>query len=107
MANTIKKFALETAYSYIEKDPEKNLPKLMEWVDKFAGSGPDSFEPQRAAFRNAISDPSCNWYRLLMKVFKELDPAVVKTVFSNFILNANLIGWKRQEECRSLSLIHI
>ena len=101
MANTIKKFALETAYSYIEKDPEKNLPKLMEWVDKFAGSGPDSFEPQRAAFRNAINDPSCNWYRLLMKVFKELDPAVVKTVFSNFILNANLIGWKRQEECRS------
>ncbi len=100
MANTIKKFALETAYSYIEKDPEKNLPKLMEWVDKFAGSGPDSFEPQRAAFRNAINDPSCNWYRLLMKVFKELDPAVVKTVFTNFILNANLIGWKRQEEYR-------
>ena len=30
---TLGKLGLKTAYGYIEKDPEHNLPKLMEWVD--------------------------------------------------------------------------
>ena len=44
----VTKLGLKTALGYIEKDPEKNLPKLMEWVDKLAGNGPDSFPAQRA-----------------------------------------------------------
>ena len=47
----IKEIALKTALGYLEKDPEKNMPKLMNWVDKLAGTGPDSFESQRAAVR--------------------------------------------------------
>ena len=43
----IKEIALKTALGYLEKDPEKNMPKLMNWVDKLAGTGPDSFESQR------------------------------------------------------------
>ena len=50
----VKKAALRTALGYIEKDPEENLMKLMDWVDKLAGDGPASFAPQRSAFRNAI-----------------------------------------------------
>ena len=42
-----KKTALKTAFGYIEKDPERNMLKLMEWVDRLAGEGPDSFQPQR------------------------------------------------------------
>ena len=34
---TLGKLGLKTAYGYIEKDPEHNLPKLMEWVDRLAG----------------------------------------------------------------------
>ena len=33
----VKKAALRTALGYIEKDPEENLMKLMDWVDKLAG----------------------------------------------------------------------
>ena len=50
ISKTLTTLGLKTAFHYIEKDPEKNLPKLMEWVDKLAGTGPDSFEPQRDAF---------------------------------------------------------
>ena len=45
ISNKFKKTALRTAFSYLERDPEENLPKLMAWVDRFAGTGPDSFEP--------------------------------------------------------------
>ena len=50
----IKEIALKTALGYLEKDPEKNMPKLMNWVDKLAGTGPDSFESQRAAVRAVV-----------------------------------------------------
>ena len=96
----LKKFGISTAYSYIEKNPEQNLPKLMEWVDRLAGDGPDSFPTQRAAFRKVVNDPSSNWYQLMMRIIKNTDTEVVKKIFTNFFLNANLIGWKTQEEWR-------
>lgn len=36
MFEALKKAGISTAYHYLEKDPEKNLPKLMDWVDRFA-----------------------------------------------------------------------
>lgn len=33
----VKEFGINTALQYLEKDPEKNLGKLMDWVDRFAG----------------------------------------------------------------------
>ena len=43
LGDSIKKFALSQAFSYIEKDPIKNLTHVMDMVDKFAGDGPQSF----------------------------------------------------------------
>ena len=97
---TLSKIGLKTAYSYIEKDPGRNLPKLMEWVDKLAGDGPNSFPEQREAFRTVINDPDNNMYQLIMNIFREVDNDVVKAVFENFFLNANIIGWPKQEEMR-------
>ena len=53
IADSMKKAAFSTAFSYIGKNPEENAPKLMAWVDKFAGDGPNSFPTQRAAVRKA------------------------------------------------------
>ena len=101
MFESLKKAGISTVYNYLEKDPEKNLPKLMEWYDRFAGSGPDSFETQRDVVRNIVNDPNSNWYQLILRILKETDKGVVKTIFTNFFLNATLIGWKTQEEYRS------
>ncbi len=46
------------ALDYVGKDPDKNLPKLMKWVDRFAGNGENSMESQRAVFRKLINDPN-------------------------------------------------
>ena len=35
--DTVKKSALKTAFSYIERNPEENLTKLMDWADRLAG----------------------------------------------------------------------
>ena len=98
---TLGKLGLKTAYGYIEKDPEHNLPKLMEWVDRLAGDGPNSFLVQRDAFRTVINDPDNNMHQLLMNIFREVDNDVLKATFENFLLNANIVGWPIQEEMRS------
>lgn len=100
MFDALKKAGISTAYNYLEKDPEKNLTKIMDWVDKFAGSGPNSFEGQRAVVRSVIEDPESNWYQMIMHLLKDTDKEVVKTIFTNFVMNAVLVGWKTQEEYR-------
>ena len=100
IADSMKKAAFSTAFSYIGKNPEENAPKLMAWVDKFAGEGPDSFPAQRAAIRNVINDKDNNMHQLVMDIMKDTDPDVLKATFMNFFLNANIIGWPKQEQNR-------
>lgn len=38
VSTTVKKFGLEQAFKYLYKDPEKNLLKMIDWADKFAGN---------------------------------------------------------------------
>lgn len=96
----IKKTTLRTAFNYLEKNPEENAPKLLDWVDRLAGDGPDSFPTQRAAFHQVLADPQNNMYQLIMSVLNDIDKDVLKATFENFFLNANIIGWPKQEEYR-------
>ena len=96
----IKKTTLRTAFNYLEKNPEENAPKLLDWVDRLAGDGPDSFPTLRAAFRQVLADPQNNMYQLIMSVLNDIDKDVLKATFENFFLNANIIGWPKQEEYR-------
>lgn len=59
LTEQIKKVSLRTAFGYLEKNPEENAIKLLGWVDKLAGTGPDSFESQRAAVRRRIPPTIC------------------------------------------------
>ena len=101
MFKPLAKLGINTAYSYIEKDPEKNMGKLMDWVDKFAGDDEETnFHKQRAVVRDVIDHPESNWYRFVMRLFNETDNDVLKKIFTNFVLNAVLSGWKTQEAAR-------
>ena len=101
MFKPLAKLGINTAYSYIEKDPEKNLGKLMDWVDKFAGDDEETnFHKQRAVVRDVIDHPESNWYQYVMRLFDETDNEVLKKIFTNFVLNAVLTGWKTQEAAR-------
>ena len=96
----MKKTALRTALGYLEQDPMGNALKLLDWADKLAGDGSNSFPAQRAAFRAVLNDPTCSMYQLIESVFRDIDNEVLKTVFENFFLNASLIGWPKQDQYR-------
>lgn len=98
MNDRLSSAALKLAYSYLDSNPEKNLPKLMDWADRFDRN--NVVENQRKAFRRVIEDKNNNWYRLILSVWNDIDSGVRKTLFQNFIVNATVIGGKQQEEAR-------
>ena len=91
---SLKDFGIKQALHYLEKNPEENIPKLMELVDRFSPEG--WYESQRRAIRKGIEEKG-NWYQLILRLY-ELDPGVRETFFENFILNASLKGSALQEE---------
>ena len=97
MLETIQYFAAKQALKYVESEPEKNLPKLLEWADKFDKD--DLYLAHRQAFRNVLNHPEGNWYQLIRRVF-QLDVGVRKAFLENFIVHASLMGGAKQARMR-------
>lgn len=97
-SKTLQKFGLSQMYNLALKDPDKYLPKIMDWADKFSG---DDFIRQRKDVRAALTDPSNPYYHFIRRMLNEIDPDVMKTLLTNFFINAVLTGWKKQEKLRA------
>ena len=100
VSGRIARFGLKTAFNHIGKDPERNLPQLMKWVDSIAPDGPDGYPNQRETFRRVINDPDDNMHKLLVSIWNDIDEDVLKKIFEVFVINANLVGWPREQELR-------
>ena len=97
VSTTMKKLGIEQALKYLYKDPEKNAGKLMDWADKFSGG---EFASQRAVIRRAIEDPDDPYHKFILHMIKDVDREVLTATAVNFFVNANMIGWPKQEQLR-------
>ncbi|MBA1334254.1 MAG: Fe-S oxidoreductase [Firmicutes bacterium] len=98
MNERISSMGLKLAYFYLDSNPDKNIPKLMNWVDRFDKD--DSMKGQRQAIRKIIEDKNNNWYQLILSLWNDLDAGVRKAFFNNFIINATAIGYQKQDKLR-------
>ena len=99
MKENLQGLAVKKVLHYLDEDPVKSLPKLLEWVDKFDKD--DQFAGQRRVFHKILEQPDNNWYRLILSLWTDIDPEVRKVFFENFIVNTSLIGGGRQEKARA------
>ena len=97
VSTTVKKYGIEQAIKFMYKDPETNLPKLMDWADTFCKG---RFPAQRAAIRRAIEDPTYPYYDFVRHMMNEVDHDVLTTIVVNFFINANMVGCEKQEKLR-------
>lgn len=93
----LKRAALNKAMDYLLEDPERNVVKIMDMIDKAAPE--DVFPTQRQAFRHAIDDKT-NWYQLIMKILHDTNPQVRDRLLKMFVVDANMLAWPKQEEMR-------
>lgn len=88
--------ATQMALSYLDKDPDKNIPKLMTWWERVDKSEKNA--NKQKMIRDIVDHPDNNWYQLVHSVWDDIDSGVRKTLFENFIINSFLIGNRVEEE---------
>ncbi|MEE3479981.1 MAG: radical SAM protein [Succiniclasticum sp.] len=93
----LKKIGLEQAIHYVYKDPEKNLNRILDWADHFDDS---HYAGAREALHQVLNNPDHPYRKYIQHILQNVDEKVAKTVLVNFFINADLIGWRKQEEYR-------
>ncbi len=93
LSDKIKKFSVEQAIDYLNRNPVKNLPKLLDWADAFCAG---KFEGQRRAIRKACLAPTDAHYPIVQHILNDVDPGVRKTTLVNFFIYGNDASPSRQ-----------
>ena len=92
-------------YNFLDKDPEKNLPKLMNWLDRYIS--PELLQPQREIFREIIEKKDGNWYQLIVSLWSDIDSEMRKTLFENIVINSNALAASKAEAAREENACNI
>ena len=90
----MKKIILEQLISYIEKNPEKNVGKMISIAKKLVRNPYDRENIEKMEhFYNEI--PSVK--EILKRVGEEADPEIVKTFFRNFVVKGMWEGGEKRD----------
>ncbi len=93
---TAAAFSVKQALKYIDKNPEENIPKLLNFLERH-DRGAQITSPVRSV-REAIQDKDNNWSKLLMSLWTDVDAGVRMRLFENFVINASMIGSPQQQQ---------
>ncbi len=91
-------FALDKILKYIDKNPRKNLLKLVNKSEKVAGK----IFPKKTfvSFRAALNDESNVWFKYATNFLNDIDRDNLKKMFLSFALGAGYHGTKAVRENR-------
>ncbi len=86
---------MKQVISYVDKDPDKNIMKICDWLLKHDIGG-DSLTPQVRVIKHYMEDQNSNWYKLAKSLWTDCDEGIRRKLFENFIINAGMLGPKKQ-----------
>jgi len=89
---------VKSILKYIEKNPEENIEKIIEWLEM--ADRDDAISPMLSVAKSALNDEENNWRKLVISLFSDIDVEVRKTLFENFILNTNMLSAKKRNEVK-------
>ncbi|NLM44765.1 MAG: radical SAM protein [Clostridiales bacterium] len=96
IVENIKSYGLKKVLSYLDSDPDNNIPKILDWVERFDKNG--IVKGQLKGVKIVLADKESNWYKLVKSLYTDIDDDVRKTIFENFIINATILGGVRRRK---------
>ena len=96
IVENIKGYGMNKLFEYLDSNPDKNIPKILDWVDKFDKKGIISRHSK--VIRNVLKDDSNHWNKYIKSLWTDIDDEVRKTIFKNFIVNSAILGMEKQEK---------
>jgi len=100
IVESIEVFGLKQALSYVDSNPDRNIAKIVDWLIKIDKDDKHIAPPARMA-KKVLEDHENNWYKLTESLWTDIDDVVRRKVFENFLINATLIGMKRQDKAKA------
>ena len=101
IGETVQSIVIKQMLSYLEKDPENNIMKVIELLEKFDVR--HRADRQLRVVKPLMADPDNNWRKLVMKIYTDIDPGVRKKIFENLSINikniANLVDKPSDISC--------
>lgn len=96
LKETVETFGLKKVLAYIDADFENNFPKVLDWLERFDKEG--HWSHLYKFFREIITDPKNNWNQFIRNIYSDLDNETRRMFLKNFIINASIIGYRKQKE---------
>ncbi|MCH3951469.1 MAG: radical SAM protein [Acidaminococcus sp.] len=93
----LQKIGLEQAVHYVYRDPIKNLNKILSWADSFDDS---HYAGARKALHEVLENPAHPYRQYISHILENVDEKVAKRILVNFFINADLVGWRKQDAIR-------
>ena len=89
-----KALGVKQVLKYVDRNPDENIPKLLNWLEKHDKHGQVTRQVQ--SVRQAIENKDNNWYKLVSSLWTDVNDDVRLKLFENFVINATMIGSPRQ-----------
>lgn len=93
-------YGIEKVLDLVRSDPDKNIPKLVEWFDKLARVA--SLNNTRRVVHSVTDDPDNIWYAFIKSLWTDIDDDVRATILKNFVAHIGVISHMRQEKNKAL-----
>lgn len=91
-------YGLKKVLDYLDSDPDNNIPKLVDWIEKIDRAGHVSSKLDTV--KELIDDKDGNWYKLVESLYTDIDEDVRKKLFQNFLINSAMIGLQKEKKSR-------
>ena len=96
MSEKLEAFGLKKVLSYLDSNPQENVPKAIDWLRKLDKEG--LYKNTYDMLEKVMRDPDNNWNRLITSLYDTIDDGVRRTMFENFIVNSAIVGMQRKEK---------
>ena len=94
MKEHAENLGVKAVLSYLEGDPEKNIPKVVKWVKMFDRKG--IYSAAYPVLEKIASEPQNIWFQFLKNLYSDIDPEVRKKIFTNFLLHSAIQGFNKR-----------
>ncbi|HJJ70668.1 MAG TPA: radical SAM protein [Methanocorpusculum sp.] len=100
MKQRLQAFGIRRILNYLDSNPDENIPKVLDWVEKFDKDKTLIEDGPLPTVKRVLSDKEGVWYKFVRDLYSDVDDDVRKKVFENFIVNSVILGREKKIRLR-------
>lgn len=100
MKQRIQAFGVKRILNYLDANPDENIPKVLDWVEKFDKDRTLVENGPLPTVKRVLSDKESVWYKFVRDLYADVDDEFRKKFFENFIVNSVILGREKKIKMR-------